>query len=80
VWAGRFRAAVPSGASTGIHEALELRDGDKSKYLGKGKRATCTHTLRRKDAQRCHAQHSGSQGTVRIKGRPPLARVSNCDR
>ncbi|KAJ3326806.1 phosphopyruvate hydratase, partial [Gonapodya sp. JEL0774] len=33
---GTFRAAVPSGASTGIHEALELRDGDKSKYLGKG--------------------------------------------
>jgi len=30
------RAAVPSGASTGIFEALELRDGDKSKYLGKG--------------------------------------------
>src|SRR5512133_4049026 len=30
------RAAVPSGASTGIHEALALRDGDKSRYLGKG--------------------------------------------
>ena len=30
------RAAVPSGASTGIHEAMELRDGDKKKYLGKG--------------------------------------------
>ena len=30
------RAAVPSGASTGIHEALELRDGDKAVYLGKG--------------------------------------------
>jgi len=30
------RAAVPSGASTGEHEALELRDGDKGKYLGKG--------------------------------------------
>ena len=30
------RAAVPSGASTGIHVAVELRDGDKSKYLGKG--------------------------------------------
>ena len=30
------RAIVPSGASTGEHEALELRDGDKSKYLGKG--------------------------------------------
>ncbi|PYT15431.1 MAG: phosphopyruvate hydratase [Acidobacteria bacterium] len=33
------RAAVPSGASTGEHEAVELRDGDKSRYLGKG---TCT--------------------------------------
>ncbi|HUV15120.1 MAG TPA: phosphopyruvate hydratase [Pelolinea sp.] len=30
------RAAVPSGASTGVHEALELRDGDKARYLGKG--------------------------------------------
>ncbi len=30
------RAAVPSGASTGIHEAVELRDGDKNRYMGKG--------------------------------------------
>jgi len=30
------RAAVPSGASTGIHEAVELRDGDKSRFMGKG--------------------------------------------
>ena len=30
------RAAVPSGASTGDNEALELRDGDKTRYLGKG--------------------------------------------
>jgi len=30
------RAAVPSGASTGVHEAVELRDNDKSKYMGKG--------------------------------------------
>mgnify|MGYP003581819077 len=30
------RAAVPSGASTGAKEALELRDGDKSRYFGKG--------------------------------------------
>ncbi len=30
------RAAVPSGASTGENEALELRDGDKNRYLGKG--------------------------------------------
>src|SRR5215213_4506600 len=34
----RGRAAVPSGASTGEREALELRDGDKSRYLGKGVR------------------------------------------
>ncbi|XP_071508988.1 alpha-enolase-like [Diadema antillarum] len=33
---GTFRAAVPSGASTGIYEALELRDKDKSRFLGKG--------------------------------------------
>ncbi|PIL31251.1 hypothetical protein GSI_05949 [Ganoderma sinense ZZ0214-1] len=33
---GRFRASVPSGASTGIHEAVELRDGDKNAYVGKG--------------------------------------------
>ena len=32
------RAAVPSGASTGAHEAVELRDGDKARYLGKGVR------------------------------------------
>ena len=34
---GLFRAGVPSGASTGIYEALELRDGDKSVHHGKGK-------------------------------------------
>jgi len=33
---GLFRSAVPSGASTGVYEALELRDGDKSRYMGKG--------------------------------------------
>lgn len=38
VWTDKAwgRAAVPSGASTGVHEALELRDGDKKRYLGKG--------------------------------------------
>src|ERR1700761_7562686 len=34
----RVRAAVPSGASTGTHEAVELRDGEKGRYLGKGVR------------------------------------------
>ena len=37
------RAAVPSGASTGEHEAIELRDGDKSKYLGKGVLKAVSH-------------------------------------
>ncbi len=32
----RGRASVPSGASTGVNEALELRDGDKNRYMGKG--------------------------------------------
>jgi enolase len=35
------RAAVPSGASTGVHEACELRDGDKTRYLGKGVLKAC---------------------------------------
>jgi enolase len=42
---GRYRAAVPSGASTGIHEAVELRDGDKNSYVGKGQCETFTHAL-----------------------------------
>ncbi len=37
------RAAVPSGASTGSREAIELRDGDKSRYLGKGVLKACEH-------------------------------------
>jgi enolase len=39
------RAAVPSGASTGEHEALELRDGDKGRYLGKGVRTAVANVL-----------------------------------
>ncbi|HEX9243068.1 MAG TPA: phosphopyruvate hydratase [Anaeromyxobacter sp.] len=39
------RAAVPSGASTGEHEALELRDGDKSRYLGKGVKKAVSNVL-----------------------------------
>jgi enolase len=37
------RAAVPSGASTGEHEAVELRDGDKARYLGKGTQKAVSH-------------------------------------
>src|SRR3954469_13005365 len=39
------RAAVPSGASTGEHEALELRDGDKNRYLGKGVSKAVTNVV-----------------------------------
>ena len=56
------RAAVPSGASTGEHEAVELRDGDKSRYLGKGthkavKNITQQHRARAAgvDADQSHA-------------------------
>lgn len=41
IFPGTFRAAVPSGASTGIYEALELRDKDPAAYHGKGKHS-CT--------------------------------------
>lgn len=37
IFSGLFRAAVPSGASTGIYEALEMRDKDPKAYHGKGK-------------------------------------------
>ena len=40
---GLFRAAVPSGASTGIYEALELRDKDNSRYQGKGVLKACNN-------------------------------------
>jgi enolase len=40
---GLHRAIVPSGASTGSHEACELRDGDKSKWAGKGKKGFQQH-------------------------------------
>ena len=39
------RAGVPSGASTGEHEALELRDGDKGRYLGKGVRKAVANVV-----------------------------------
>jgi enolase len=43
---GFGRAAVPSGASTGVHEALELRDGDKARYGGKGTLKAVEHVNR----------------------------------
>jgi enolase len=44
---GIFRSAVPSGASTGIYEAVELRDGDKARYFGKGVRKAVQNVIDR---------------------------------
>ena len=60
------RAAVPSGASTGEREALELRDGDKKRYLGKG----VTKAVRER-------QRRNREGRHRRRARPALARQEN---
>ena len=52
------RAAVPSGASTGVHEAVELRDDDKTLFLGKGVLKSCSqceyHHQRRVERYDCY--------------------------
>ena len=58
------RAAVPSGASTGEHEAVELRDGDKSRYLGKGTRKAVEH-INREIAAALHGQGCRAAGADR---------------
>ena len=54
------RAAVPSGASTGEHEAIELRDGDKSRYLGKGTQKAAEH-IRKEIASAIEGMESTDQ-------------------
>jgi enolase len=73
------RAAVPSGASTGEHEAVELRDGDPSRYFGKGTRkaaaSVCTEiadALRGTDAAR---QQDIDRTMVELDGTPAKERV-----
>ena len=65
----RGRAAVPSGASTGEREALELRDGDKSRYLGKGVqqggRRTSTARSRPRSVNRDWQQRALDEATDR---------------
>src|ERR1700678_4192022 len=57
------RAAVPSGASTGEHEAVELRDGDKSRYLGKGTQSAVSH-VNGEIAQSLHGKDATQQAEV----------------
>src|SRR6202163_4387889 len=54
------RAAVPSGASTGEYEAVELRDGDKSRYLGKGTLTAAGH-INGEIAQALHGKDAAQQ-------------------
>src|SRR6266576_1024913 len=57
------RAAVPSGASTGEHEAVELRDGDKKRYLGKGVR-TAVANINGPIAKILHGHDATLQATI----------------
>jgi enolase 1/2/3 len=57
------RAAVPSGASTGEHEAVELRDGDKSRYLGKGCLNAAAH-INGELAKALHGMDATQQGAL----------------
>src|SRR6201997_2059330 len=59
----RGRAGVPSGASTGAHEALELRDGDKARYQGKGVRKAVSN-VREVLAPKMIGQDAGNQSAV----------------
>jgi len=57
------RAAVPSGASTGEHEAVELRDGDNSRYLGKGTQSAVSH-VNGEIAQSLHGKDVAQQAEI----------------
>ncbi len=57
------RAAVPSGASTGEHEAVELRDGDQTRYLGKGTQSAVSH-VNGEIAQNLHGKDATQQAEI----------------
>jgi len=72
------RAAVPSGASTGEREALELRDGDKSRYSGKGVRKAVSHVngeIAKAIVNRDCDQRSLDQTMIALDGTPTKSRL-----
>jgi enolase len=72
------RAAVPSGASTGEREALELRDGDKARYLGKGVRTAVSHVngeIATALQGRSFDQRSLDERMIDLDGTPTKARL-----
>src|SRR5688572_33398480 len=80
VWAGSAvgRAAVPSGASTGEREALELRDGDQKRYLGKGVRRAVSHVNGEIAAAICGnplEQRSLDRRLIDLDGTPAKSRL-----
>jgi enolase len=73
------RAAVPSGASTGEHEAVELRDGDKTRYLGKGTLTAVSH-INGEIAAALQGKDAWQQGAIdslmiELDGTPNKARL-----
>jgi enolase len=73
------RAAVPSGASTGEHEAVELRDGDKGRYLGKGTQKAVTN-INGEIAKLLHGMDAAHQGEIdgamiKLDGTPNKGRL-----
>jgi enolase len=74
----RGRAGVPSGASTGEREALELRDGDKARYLGKGVRNAVTNVngeLRPAITGKSFTQRSLDEAMIALDGTPTKSRL-----
>ena len=69
------RAAVPSGASTGEREALELRDGVKKRYLGKGVRPSGTSTARSPPRWRAGSRQRAIDARITLDGTPNKARL-----
>jgi enolase len=74
----RGRAAVPSGASTGEREALELRDGDPSRYLGKGVRKAVAHVngeIRSAVTGKDFSQRQLDEAMIALDGTPTKSRL-----
>ena len=74
----RGRAAVPSGASTGEREALELRDGDKNRFLGKGVTKAVAHVntaIRSALVNRDWQQRSLDDALIALDGTPTKSRL-----
>lgn len=74
----RGRAAVPSGASTGEREAIELRDGDKTRYLGRGVRRAISHVngeIARALQGRDLTQRELDEALIALDGTPTKSRL-----